>query len=80
LKEKNKALRTELTKCKYTLTELNTKLTDTESEKSSLLTVIRLLNEEQATVICSNKDESSQAQQTRSSWRMASYNIDGALI
>ena len=71
LKEENKALQTELTKCKDTLTELNTKLTDTESEKSSLLTVIRLLNEEQATVICSNKDESSQAQQTRSSWRMA---------
>ena len=71
LKEENKALQTELTKCKDTLTELNTKLTDTESEKSSLLTVIRLLNEEQATVISSNKDESSQAQQTRSSWRMA---------
>ncbi|CAB4014833.1 Hypothetical predicted protein, partial [Paramuricea clavata] len=71
LKEENKALQTELTKYKDTLTELNTKLTDTESEKSSLLTVIRLLNEEQATVMCSNKDESSQAQQTRSSWQIA---------
>jgi hypothetical protein len=72
LKEENKALQAELTKCKDTLTELNTKLTDTESEKSNLLTVIRLLNEEQAAVICqSNKDESSQAQTTRSSWRMA---------
>ncbi|CAB4044712.1 Furin, partial, partial [Paramuricea clavata] len=71
LKEENKALQTEITKCKDTLTELNTKLTDTESEKSSLLTVIRLLNEEQATVMCSNKDESSQAQQTRSSWQIA---------
>ena len=58
LKEEKKALQTELTKCKDTLAELSTKLTDAEGERSSPLTVIRLLNEEQATVICSNKDES----------------------
>ncbi len=67
LKEENKSLQTELTKCKDTLAQLSTKLTDAEGERSSPLTVIRLLNEEQATVICSNKDESSQAQQARSS-------------
>ena len=44
---------------------------DAESEKSSLLTVIRLLNEEQASVISSNKNESSQSQQALSSWRVA---------
>ena len=65
MKEENKALQAELTKCKDTLTELNTKLTD----------ILKVRNqasyEEQPAVICSNKDESSQAQQTRSSWRIA---------
>ena len=61
LKETNKALQAELDKCIETSTELNSKLMDNESEKSSLFTVIRLLNEEQET---SKKYKSCQEHQT----------------
>ena len=45
---------------------------NTEKEKSSLLTVIRLLNEEQENVSCtSKKHHSLQGYQTRNSWRVA---------
>ncbi|CAB4040191.1 Hypothetical predicted protein, partial [Paramuricea clavata] len=37
LKEENKALQTELTKCKDTLTELNTKLTDNENDDEAVM-------------------------------------------
>ena len=72
LKETNKALQAELAKCIETLTELNSKLMDNESEKSSLLTVIRLLNEEQQNISCTSKKyKSCQEHQTRNSWRVA---------
>jgi hypothetical protein len=48
LKESNEALKSELLECKKTITEMNAKLSIAENEIASLLTVIRVLNEERA--------------------------------
>ena len=71
-KETNKTLQAELDKCIETLTKLNSEVTDNESEKPSLLTVIRLLNEEQENISCTSKKyKSCQEHQTRNLWRVA---------
>ena len=55
---------------------MNSKLTKTESEKSSLSTVIRFLNEEQENISCTSKKcRSCQEHQTRNSWRVADTKI-----
>ena len=48
LKESNESLKVELLECKKTITEMNTKLSIADNEIASLLTVIRLLNEDRA--------------------------------
>ena len=51
LKETNEALKAELLEYKSTITQINAKLTTAENEIASLLTVIRVLNEDRAVTI-----------------------------
>ena len=48
LKESNESLKVELLECKKIITEMNTKLSIADNEIASLLTVIRLMNEDRA--------------------------------
>ena len=59
LKELNESLKTELLECKKTITEMNTKLSIADSELASLLTVIRLLNEDRAATSSSKGNKES---------------------
>ena len=59
LKESNESLKTELLECKKTITEMNTKLSIVDNEIASLLTVIRLLNEDRAATSSSKGNKES---------------------
>ena len=59
LKESNESLKTELLESKNTITEMNTKLSIADNEIASLLTVIRLLNEDRAATSSSKGNKES---------------------
>ena len=76
LKRENKSLKEDLDGYKSVISELNTKLTAAENDKASLLTAIRLLNEDRAFIqpnvnSAHNTKETNQVDQTSNCWRAA---------
>ncbi len=88
LKEQNRALEAELFGLRGDLAELNAKFTATENEKASLLTVIRMLNEEQNTSISITREnefshayrKQNQSSKVRSKASIHSGNNNGVLL